>query len=296
MKIRYTLALLIIGLTIIEIESPAQSSFTERDFEHQVLDYQPEQRVSDKAFSYAEMILRETKSATDNNPSNFNVADYFNVLSAFLTLEESDENIQLAFQKFVNAEGSCEYLTNFERKVAETEKYDPIREDFMKEAARCKASPNLHKSFNPDTYAYENGLDASLVKAIYRVKLQDQHYRDAGGDPDPRQMALDRDNQEIIDQLYEERKTYIGRSLVGEELETVMWLVIQHSNPEMMKKFLPVVNEAVRKKELDLTPLKMLLDRYYSITEGYQFFGSQQGVKLAGEKKRQAILQVYDLE
>jgi len=295
MRTRDPFLFLTVLLLLATQTSQGQTSFSDSDFEHQILYYEPEQRVSDKAYSYAQMILRETKSATDNNPSNFNVADYFNVLSAFLTLNESQENIDLAFKKFVNADGSCEYLTSFEKKVAETPKYDPVREAYLIELRRCKADPDLHKAFDPDSYADEYGLDASLVKVMHMIKLKDQQHRDGSGDIDPRQKALDKENQELINRIYEDRKAYIGRSLVGEKLEYVMWSVIQHSNPDMMKKYLPVVHEAVKTDELDLGPLKMLLDRYYAIIEGYQFFGSQVGVKLADEKVRQDILQMYEL-
>lgn len=296
MRTRIAFLFLVLLFLLKARDSQGQKFFSDSDFEHQVLYYQPEQRVSDKDFAYAKMILRETKSATENNPANFNVADYFNILSAFLTLRESQENLNLAFQKFANADGSCEYLTNFEKKVSETAKYEPIIEDYMKELARCKANPDLHKAFDPDSYAYENGLDPSLVKVIHLIKLKDQQYRDGSGKSDPKQKALDLENQRMIDRIYNDRKTYIGRNLVGEELETVMWSVIQHSNPEMMEKYLPVVHEAVEINELEVAPLKMLLDRYYALTEGYQFFGSQEGVKLADEKVRKAILKDYSLE
>lgn len=37
----------------------------------------------------------------------------------------------------------------------------------------------------------------------------------------------------------------LGRSLVGKEYETVMGAVIQHAEPEMMERYLPVVHRAV---------------------------------------------------
>jgi hypothetical protein len=296
MRTRIAFLFLVILFLLKARDSQGQKFFSDSDFEHQVLYYQPEQRVSDKDFAYAKMILRETKSATENNPSNFNVADYFNILSAFLTLQESQENLNLAFQKFANADGSCEYLKSFEKKVAETSKYDPIRNAYRKELAKCQVHPDIHKTFDPEEYALEHGLDVSLVKAIYMIKLRDQEYRDGSGEWDPRQMPLDKDNQELINRLYADTKTYIGRTMVGEELETVMWSVIQHSNPEMMKKYLPVVHEAVEKNELDVAPLKMLLDRYYSITEGYQFFGSQEGVMLADEYVRAELKKRYNID
>ncbi len=274
----------------------AQREFSEDNFAHQVLYYEPEQRVSDKDFSYAKMILSETKKATEMNPQNFNLADYFNVLSAFLTLQEDQELLELAFKKFVKSSGSCEYILEFEEDFLERDKYAPVRDLYEPELERCKLNPKANREFDPESYAAKNGFDPSLVKAMFMIKLQDEKYRKKIGELDPRQTELDENNQVLIDTFYTHAGTYIGRSLVGEDLENVMWSVIQHSNPEMMKKYLPIVHEAAKSNELQEVPFKMLLDRYYGITKGYQFYGSQPGVTIADEKTRMKILAEYDLE
>jgi hypothetical protein len=77
-----------------------------------------------------------------------------------------------------------------------------------------------------------------------------------------------------------------------------MWSVIQHSNPEMMEKYLPIVNKAVENNDLDKTPLKMLIDRYYGLKYGYQIFGSQNGFgfKMADDETRNKIIKQYGID
>ena len=108
----------IFGLTVCySQEHPFK--FTTENFENQILSYNPNknQNVSDKDYRYGTMILEETRNAVKNKPENFNLADYFNVLNAFLSLKETKENIDLAFRKFVNTTGSCEYILSFENSI-----------------------------------------------------------------------------------------------------------------------------------------------------------------------------------
>jgi hypothetical protein len=283
------------SLFLLTIFSFGQSGMSLKNFERDVLDYTPEQRVSDKAYSYGMMILSETKKATKNDPQNFNLADYFNVLSAFLTLSESEENVDAAFEKFVQADGSCEYIIAFRDKFLENEKYVPVRSKYVRELERCSLPSGNGKpkigSIN------EFGGNDELQQAIRVIKEKDQRYRKIGEGSGQKQRELDLQNQAEIDKLYDQYGEYIGRTKVGKELEDVMWLVVQHSNMDMMKRYLAVIHRAVESNELSPTPLKMLLDRLYGVAEGYQFFGSQgSAIPIAQGLQRQSILEKYDLE
>ncbi|MDP5231287.1 MAG: hypothetical protein NWQ38_12915 [Cellulophaga sp.] len=120
------------------------------NFENQLLTYKPlhNSQISKKDFDYANMIIRETKSATAHNSKNFNLSDYFNVLVAFLMLKESKENIKIAFEKFKNTEGSCQYIISFEKSVEKNPNYSIIREAYNKELGKCKAKPDQEKLFD----------------------------------------------------------------------------------------------------------------------------------------------------
>ncbi|KFC19543.1 hypothetical protein IO90_09670 [Chryseobacterium sp. FH1] len=287
-----------------DIYSQALSNkFTVDNFENQILNYNPNKIpfVSDKDYNYGIMILKETRDSVKNKPENFNLADYFNILMAFLKLNETNENINVAFKKFVNAKGSCEYILAFESSFKNSPNYDIIRENYNQQIAKCQSNTEVEKELDISEYSRSNHLNFYLVEKIYNIGINDQKYRssDRKNGLSDSQQVLDKKNQAIIDSLYKTHKTYIGRSLVGKKFESVMWAVIQHSNVEMMEKYLPVIKKAVLDKELEVVPLKMLIDRFYGLKHGYQIFGSQGdgfGFKPADDKTKEEVKKKYGIE
>lgn len=274
--------------------------FDYENFEKQFIEYKPVLKagLSKKTFDYGCMIVEETKKSTKNDPKNFNLADYFNVLSAFLSLQESKANIELAFEKFRDADGSCEYFIGLEKDINKNTKYDIIRDEYRKELAKCKNETPSEKEFDLEAYCKANGLDVTLVREIDKVNTEDQKYRKANAKTDvEKRNEADRKNQVIIDSLYKVYGTYLGHSLVGEKYESVMWAVIQHSNTEMMESYLDVLHQAVKENELDVTPFKMLIDRFYGLKFGYQIYGSQTGFgfEMATEAQRKEIERKYNI-
>lgn len=298
MKNYLILLFLIINLSCI---AQSKSNFDYSNFENQLISYEPKQNpnTSEKEYNYGVMIIQETKTSIKNDPKNFNVADYFNILSAFLNLKESKENIKMAFQKFKNAEGSCEYILRYENSIEKNSKYDIIRADYNEQLVKCKSKTVSEKELDLSEYCKTYGLNLALVEIINKVNIDDQKYRtNPTSELLAKQQKLDKQNQITIDSIFNIYKSYTGRSLVGKKYESVMWAVIQHSNVEMMEKYLPIVQKAVFKKELDLAPFKMLIDRYYGFKYGYQVFGSQSGFgfKLADDKKRKEIELKYRID
>ncbi|RZJ91953.1 MAG: hypothetical protein EOO20_03465 [Chryseobacterium sp.] len=293
---------LIFGFTT-SYSQELSTKFTLENFETQVLNYSPKKipNVSDKDYNYGIMILNETKEAVKNKPGNFNLADYFNILNAFLSLKETKENVNVAFKKFVAAKGSCEYIIAFESSIKSNPKYDIVREDYNQQLNKCRSNTDVKKELDISEYAKLNNLNFSLIEKIYNVNINDQKYRSYNGVkkiPNGQQV-LDKKNQAIIDSLYKTNKTYIGRSLVGKKFENVMWAVVQHSNAEMMERYLPVIKKAVFDKEIEVAPLKMLIDRFYGLKYGYQIFGSQGdgfGFKSADEKTKKEVKMKYGIE
>jgi hypothetical protein len=291
----------LLGGFIISNTLYAQSQLTADNFESAVLTYEPQQRseVSDKSFDFAKMVIRETKLAVEGDEEGFNRADYFNILTAFLSLKESEAIIQLAFEKFSQSKGSCEYFTSFIDNVNEKETYEPIREQFNARAAECEGNGKPETVFILSNYCKENGLNQNLVALIKDIDEKDKYYRK--GDYDNHkvdQRALDIENQLTIDSLFAVHGNYLGESLVGPKFASTMWAVIQHSNEEMMEKYLPVMKNAVAQGEMGESMLKMTIDRYYALTEGFQVFGSQSGmnVDLATVEKRNEIAKLYGIK
>ncbi|WP_178984706.1 hypothetical protein [Winogradskyella helgolandensis] len=271
-------------------------TFSYENFEKEIIGYEPKQNeVSDKKFEHSVFVLNEVKKDVNNDALGFNRADYFNILSSFLTLNESKKNILIAYNKFKKSEGSCEYFVGG---LFKSDKFDLIRDDIENQILLCKTS-SLEKSteVNLKTYSSENNLDYNLVELISNISKLDQEYRSAEEKIYlKKQPELDKRNQKLIDSLFNKYQKYNGKTLVGEKFESVMWSVIQHSNLEMMEKYLPIIQKAVQDDDLHQTPFKMLIDRIYSQKENYQIFGSQGGVELASEEIRKKVIAKYKIE
>ncbi len=280
--------------------SKAQSHeivFTVKNFESEFLRYEPIKRynVSDKDFEWAQFVISETKKSVNDKEGHYNVAHYWNITTAFDKLDETKENLKLVFIKMANSEGGCKYVTSFKDKIKFDDKIPELYNEYY---VSCSNKPEA-KELDIEHYIRDNKLNTSLVKLIKTINLNDVKYRDSDEQTyRTKQPNLDKVNQKLIDSLYNVHEQYIGKTLVGKEFEFVMWAVIQHSNPEMMEKYLPIVHQAVNHNELDKTPLKMLIDRYYGLKYGYQVFGSQSGFgfEMADDETRNEIIAKYDLD
>lgn len=285
--------------TICLLNCSAQTSgakFNLADYEKEILAYNPKQsNTSDKDFKHGVFVLGELRKDVENNPDNFNVADYFNALTALISLGENTETIHIAFEKFRTSEENCEYFLN--ERVFDSPKYDLLREAIAKQVALCRSESSVSTPIDLKEYASTNQLDYDLVALIDRISKDDERYRKNESMDVSEQTALDKENQALIESLYEEHQTYIGKSLVGEEYEHVMWAVIQHSNVEMMEKYITVVHQAVLENQLSVVPFKMLLDRYYGLKFGYQIFGSQSGFgfEMATDQRRKEIEEMFGI-
>jgi hypothetical protein len=272
--------------------------FTLENFDDLILSYSPQQRenVSDKAYKHGIFILKETKAATHNDPKKLNSADYWNLTMAFLSLKEPNNHLKIVFKKAITEKnnGMCDYLQSMGIHDLDTlipDVFNPFYATCNTKAAR------VTPTFDLDSYAQNGNYDNELIQIINNINEDDIRYRKHKPVDWNKQTPLDLHNQKLINQLYKKYKTYIGQSLVGEKFASTMWAVIQHSNPKMMGQYLPVVHQATKDNELGATPLKMLIDRYYGLTKGYQVFGSQSGFgfNMADEKTRKEIETTFDL-
>lgn len=269
-----------------------ESEFTYDQLAEQVLVYMPVQRngVSDADYSRGVFFLEQTRSAVQNEPGNFVAADYWNVGTAFAVLGEPVAHVALAFQKAIDLDpvAICGYLGSGSNRLETA-----ISEMVLTFRASCPARLTGAGVFEVQVYISENGYNAELVQEIYQIFQDDQRFRP---ELNTQQAELDELNQARIDALVAEHGGYIGRSFVGEELEFVMFLVIQHSHLAYMEHYLPYVHAAVLDGELgQVTPLKMLLDRIYVQREGYQIYGSQGDHPLADSETRRAISEAYQI-
>lgn len=269
------------------------------NFEEMVIKFIPVKReeVSQQNYTLAKSILKDTKEAVKFNKNNFVVTDYWNIAFVFALLNESKNNIELSFRKGTekNSKAMCSYINSLSVSSQSTLEIfkQKIPEAYLKFSKSCSGGTLEKGSYIKSDY------DENLKNLMMKIKTDDQKFRGTNQilkDNIDKQNLLDGCNQKAIDSLFAVHGKYIGKTLVGKELDFVMWLVVQHSDLDMMKKYLPVIHSAVKEGEINSTPLKMLIDRIYSIEFKYQFFGSQGDVEMANDSIRRKFLKLYDLK
>lgn len=284
----------LIGLMIMAVscngQIEKQNKLTVANFDVEILNYSPIKNELNKN-SYADGIkkLDETKDRIRKR-KNIDISDYWNILTIFSELKESNENLNIAFEKVANAQGKCEYIESMEDYFGRYAKY--LQPKLAKQLKICKNIDQTKETFNIAEYSKKNGLDKSLVKSINQIGILDQKDRYK----ETIQNKLDIQNQKKIDSLYKKYQTYIGKTLVGNELKSVMWQVIHHSNLKYMEKYFPAIVSAVKNNELEENALKYSIDRISAEKYNYQIFGSQGNIKMADEKTRTEIKSKYGIE
>ncbi|MGH1520670.1 DUF6624 domain-containing protein [Chryseobacterium sp. JK1] len=80
---------------------------------------------------------------------------------------------------------------------------------------------------------------------------------------------------------------YPGKTLVGEPTNTAAWYVIQHSTK--IGKYLPLIKEAGKKKEIPFTLVAMMEDRYLMNQDKEQIYGTQGKGEMTKDKDGKQI-------
>lgn len=273
--------------------------FTSKNFELKILTYQPSQRegVTGSDFKQGKFILGEVLKSVKKDNLKFCYADYWNLMTSFHYLKEPQAHLELAFQKAIddNPESICEYIEAFGDKVV-TRLTESIPDVFLPFYENCNNVKPSNKSFDVKKYATHHGFNLELVQLIYQISEDDQKFRKVRGEVDwSKQTPLDKKNMQLIDSLYNIKHTYIGKSLVGQKLESTMWSIIQHSDIETMEKYLPIMHDAVKKGELSEGTIKLTIDRIYCAKYNYQPYGSQFGgdCKLSSKEVREKVNAQY---
>lgn len=80
---------------------------------------------------------------------------------------------------------------------------------------------------------------------------------------------------------------YPGKTLVGEPTNQAAWYVIQHSNK--IEKYLPLIKEAGKKKEIPFIWVAMMEDRYLMGKDQEQIYGTQGRGEMTKDKDGKQI-------
>ena len=151
----------------------------------------------------------------------------------------------------------------------------------------------------------EANYDKPLKAELLTILDEDQKYRMQMNET---QKKFGQDSEEIKDlwkitnqkdsvnlikikKILDERG-WVGKDQVGAQANSALFLVIQHSDLQTQKKYLPMMKEAVTKGNANPSSLALLIDRI-EIREGRkQIYGSQIGTN--SKTKTQYVLPLTD--
>lgn len=267
------------------------------------LDYYPVQKedVSDGEYQKGTSILQEMYASIKEDSFKFSHSHHLNIARAFKFLGEPKKKIlseiRLAQEKDISK--SAKLFTVFYKTP---DKFNLTQAEFdslMRIYKPIYERDKINEKGTDPADARNKILKTSLYKLIDWIEKSDQKYRGEGREYYMKHVRLqdqiDSINMVKIDSLYAKYGRYIGKSMVTESREYVMWAVIQHASLEKQEYYLPIVQQAVETDELKKTPLKMLIDRIYTKKYGYQIFGSQMAVDLASEEEIQRVRMKYKI-
>jgi hypothetical protein len=136
----------------------------------------------------------------------------------------------------------------------------------------------------------EKDLDKPLVAILDSIYKEDQSYRRQIGEieekygRDSKEMKAhweiinEKDSINLIKivKILDERG-WLGADIIGRQGNSTLFLVIQHSNLETQIKYLPMMREAVKKRNSNASSLALLEDRVALKQGNRQIYGSQIG-------------------
>lgn len=151
-----------------------------------------------------------------------------------------------------------------------------------------KTIEKLEKKLDIIEVNYDKPLQAELLTIYdedqkYRIQIHEtlkSFAQDSKEMQDLWKITLQNDSINLIKvKKILDEKGWIGKDKVGSQASSVFFLVIQHSDLETQKKYLPMMKEAVKNGNASASSLALLIDRI-EIREGRkQIYGSQIGIK-----------------
>ena len=85
-------------------------------------------------------------------------------------------------------------------------------------------------------------------------------------------VTLDGENIKRVEEIIA-KYGYPGKALVGTPENRAAWIVIQHSSPQVIQKYLPMLREAVKNGDLDRQSLALTEDRNLMYQGKKQIYG-----------------------
>lgn len=123
---------------------------------------------------------------------------------------------------------------------------------------------------------------SEVRKTLEKVLEDDQKFRQPTYDY-INQNPLDRKNLQIVTKIIDSLG-WLGKDQIGKDANTALFVTIQHASQlSVMEKYLPVIQEAVKKGNAEKKQLAYLVDRVELLNNREQVYGTQYSVKDDGK-------------
>jgi hypothetical protein len=151
----------------------------------------------------------------------------------------------------------------------------------------------LNIAFGQDQKTLENNLNKELVAVLDTIQQDDQKYRVEEQELEKKYGWESKEIQDIwkiinakdsinlikVEKILNEYG-WLGSDIVGEEGNSTLFLVIQHSNTQTQLKYLPMLREAVKNGKAKASDLALMEDRVLLAQGQKQIYGSQIGIDM----------------
>ncbi|WP_350293538.1 hypothetical protein [uncultured Croceitalea sp.] len=259
-----------------------------------VMDYYPEfeGNVSQKNYDVGKSMLKgeyeELKEAKDVEPY---WVDYYNIAIAYNKMGVDAVTVFefLKKAKSLNSKNVCTMIAS----EIESVKGDITKLGFHQRLGDLFLNLTTDCDLNIKPFTLEflkenkrkqnlEGLNEALIDKLILLQEMDLRYRYSSKvyyENVEKQNLLDEQVAVELSKILD-KYGYPGKDIVGEYYQNLACLLLEHSRPtdwEYKEKYLPLVLEAYRKKQMNKGFLYMLLDRIHTLKNGKQIFGSHAG-------------------
>jgi hypothetical protein len=120
-----------------------------------------------------------------------------------------------------------------------------------------------------------NITERKLAIELYHIFLKDQHARGLGLKKiDKAEFDHDEENLKRVEEIIEQYG-WPTISMVGKQSAQGAFYVIQHADLKVQMKYIRLISEAARRKEINQESFAMLNDRITTYKYGWQLYGTQ---------------------
>ncbi|WP_207432972.1 DUF6624 domain-containing protein [Sabulibacter ruber] len=144
-------------------------------------------------------------------------------------------------------------------------------QDLDAKLAKLEANYNKPLKAQLEKILETDQLYRAMVDSVQKnYGMESQQWKDLMA----KMEAQDKINQQQLVEIIE-KHGWPGKSLVGQQASQAAFLVIQHSDRELMEKYLPLLREAAAKGEASKSSLALMEDRVRMNRGLPQLYGSQ---------------------